>query len=162
MIPFSAFDPANRKIIHTTNAIESLNRVIRRPRRAVHSPPMGPPQTDRPRHPHLRKGWQTCQGTVRGPQPVRQNIRRAPCRSNVSRNRMGRAGYIEFRTLPRSLAWPVSLHPQAGLARTRMPASTIRSVAPQDRPGKGPYPCMPSFVRGRRRPSRIGTSKGNP
>lgn len=23
-----------------------------------------------------------------------------------------------------------------------MPASTIRSVAPQDRPGKGPYPCM--------------------
>uniref|UniRef100_UPI003898FD5B transposase n=1 Tax=Palleronia rufa TaxID=1530186 RepID=UPI003898FD5B len=44
MIPFSAFDPAIRKIIHTTNAIESPNRAIRRPRRAVHSPPMGPPR----------------------------------------------------------------------------------------------------------------------
>lgn len=29
MIPFFAFDPAIRKIIYTTNAIESLNRVIR-------------------------------------------------------------------------------------------------------------------------------------
>ena len=30
MIPFFAFDPAIRKIIYTTNAIESLNRVIRK------------------------------------------------------------------------------------------------------------------------------------
>ena len=31
VIPFFAFDPAIRKIIYTTNAIESLNRVIRKP-----------------------------------------------------------------------------------------------------------------------------------
>ncbi|WVX50940.1 IS256 family transposase ISPye43 [Roseobacter fucihabitans] len=30
MIPFFAFPPAVRKIIYTTNAIESLNRVIRK------------------------------------------------------------------------------------------------------------------------------------
>ena len=30
MIPFFAFDPAIRKIIYTTNAFESLNRVIRK------------------------------------------------------------------------------------------------------------------------------------
>jgi putative transposase len=30
VIPFFAFPPAMRKIIHTTNAIESLNRVIRK------------------------------------------------------------------------------------------------------------------------------------
>ena len=30
VIPFFAFDPAIRKIIRTTNAIESLNRVIRK------------------------------------------------------------------------------------------------------------------------------------
>jgi putative transposase len=30
LIPFFAFPPAVRKIIHTTNAIESLNRVIRK------------------------------------------------------------------------------------------------------------------------------------
>ena len=30
MIPFFGFDPAIRKIIYTTNAIESLNRVIRK------------------------------------------------------------------------------------------------------------------------------------
>jgi len=30
VIPFFAFDPAIRKIIYTTNAIESLNRVIRK------------------------------------------------------------------------------------------------------------------------------------
>ena len=30
LIPFSAFPPAVRKIIYTTNAIESLNRVIRK------------------------------------------------------------------------------------------------------------------------------------
>lgn len=30
VIPFSGFDPAIRKIIYTTNAIESLNRVIRK------------------------------------------------------------------------------------------------------------------------------------
>ena len=30
MIPFFAFDPAIRKIIHTTNAMESLNRAIRK------------------------------------------------------------------------------------------------------------------------------------
>ena len=30
MIPFFAFDPAIRKIIYTTNAIECLNRVIRK------------------------------------------------------------------------------------------------------------------------------------
>ncbi len=29
-VPFFAFDPAIRKIIYTTNAIESLNRVIRK------------------------------------------------------------------------------------------------------------------------------------
>ena len=31
IIPFFAFPPAVRKIIYTTNAIESLNRVIRKP-----------------------------------------------------------------------------------------------------------------------------------
>ncbi|MEY8831349.1 transposase [Sedimentitalea sp. XS_ASV28] len=31
VVPFLAFDPAIRKIICTTNAIESLNRVIRKP-----------------------------------------------------------------------------------------------------------------------------------
>jgi transposase-like protein len=31
IIPFFGFDPAIRKIINTTNAIESLNRVIRKP-----------------------------------------------------------------------------------------------------------------------------------
>lgn len=30
MIPFFAFDPAIRKIIYKTNAIESLNRAIRK------------------------------------------------------------------------------------------------------------------------------------
>ena len=30
VIPFFAFDPAIRKIIHTTNAMESLNRAIRK------------------------------------------------------------------------------------------------------------------------------------
>lgn len=30
LIPFFGFDPAIRKIIYTTNAIESLNRVIRK------------------------------------------------------------------------------------------------------------------------------------
>ena len=30
VVPFFAFDPAIRKIIYTTNAIESLNRVIRK------------------------------------------------------------------------------------------------------------------------------------
>lgn len=30
MVPFLGFDPAIRKIICTTNAIESLNRVIRK------------------------------------------------------------------------------------------------------------------------------------
>jgi len=30
VIPFFAFDPAIRRIIYTTNAIESLNRVIRK------------------------------------------------------------------------------------------------------------------------------------
>jgi putative transposase len=30
VIPFFAFDPAIRKIIYTTNAMESLNRVIRK------------------------------------------------------------------------------------------------------------------------------------
>ena len=30
VIPFFGFDPAIRKIIYTTNAIESLNRVIRK------------------------------------------------------------------------------------------------------------------------------------
>ena len=31
MIPFFGFDPAIRRIIYTTHAIESLNRVIRKP-----------------------------------------------------------------------------------------------------------------------------------
>jgi transposase-like protein len=31
VIPFFAFDPAIHKIIYTTNAIESLNYVIRKP-----------------------------------------------------------------------------------------------------------------------------------
>ncbi|MEC5292979.1 transposase [Aurantimonas sp. C2-4-R8] len=30
VIPFFAFDPAIRKIIYTTNAVESLNRVLRK------------------------------------------------------------------------------------------------------------------------------------
>lgn len=30
VIPFFAFDPAIRKIVHTTNAVESLNRIIRK------------------------------------------------------------------------------------------------------------------------------------
>ena len=30
MIPFFAFSPEIRRVIHTTNAVESLNRVIRK------------------------------------------------------------------------------------------------------------------------------------
>ena len=41
VIPFFAFDPAIRKIIYTTNAIESLNRVIRKSIRTRGSFPTG-------------------------------------------------------------------------------------------------------------------------
>ena len=41
MIPFLAFDPAIRKIICTTNAMESLNRVIRKSIRTRGSFPTG-------------------------------------------------------------------------------------------------------------------------
>jgi len=42
---FFAFDPAIREIIYTTNAIENLNRVIRKTtKRAAVFPPMRPPE----------------------------------------------------------------------------------------------------------------------
>ena len=42
-IPFFAFPPAVRKIIYTTNAIESLNRVIRKTTKTRGSFPTDPP-----------------------------------------------------------------------------------------------------------------------
>ena len=58
VIPFFAFDPAIRKIIYTTNAIESLNRVIRK---SIKTPGLVSDrgrgyQADLPRHPQCQKG----------------------------------------------------------------------------------------------------------
>ena len=57
VIPFFAFPPSVRKIIYTTNAIESLNRVIRKTTkntRQLSNRRCGN-QTDLSRHPKIRK-----------------------------------------------------------------------------------------------------------
>jgi len=99
VIPFFGFDPAIRKIIYTTNAIESLNR-----RRRGNDPPdrfltllhpevdqnarllpdgRGGDQADLPRHPQLREGWPKRQGMVCCPKSVRHNVRRALRRLSI-------------------------------------------------------------------------------
>ncbi len=65
MIPFFGLDPAIRKIIYTTNAIESLNRVIRKSINV--SDRRGGDQADLPGHPQLREGWPKRSGMVCGP-----------------------------------------------------------------------------------------------
>ncbi len=93
VIPFFAFDPAIRKIIYPTNAIESLNRrrrendfpdrflILLRPQikqdlRLV-SDRGGRDQAGLPRHPQLRERRPECPRMVCGPQPVRYHVRRA-------------------------------------------------------------------------------------
>jgi hypothetical protein len=117
VIPFFAFDPAIRKIIYTTNAIESLNRI-----RRENDPPDrfltllipkidqdarlisdrgGRDQADLSGDPKLRKRRQECPGMVCGPQPIRYHDRRTLQRVTVSETRMGQPRYTKFMTLPR-------------------------------------------------------------
>jgi putative transposase len=56
LIPFFVFPPAVRKIIYTTNAIESLNMVIRKTTKT-----RGSFQADLSRHPQLRESRALCQ-----------------------------------------------------------------------------------------------------
>lgn len=55
VIPFFAFNPAIRKIIYTTNAIESLNQVIRKSIKTRGSLPTD--EADLPSAPQLRERW---------------------------------------------------------------------------------------------------------
>ena len=115
--PFFAFPPAVRKIIYTTNAIESLNR-MRRENSVPHcfltlhipkidqDPRLIPDrgsrhQADLSRHPQLRKRRQKRPGMVCSPQSIRYHVRGTlPCVTTAN-PRMGRKPYTEFRTLPR-------------------------------------------------------------
>ena len=118
VILFFAFDPTIRKIIYTTNAIESLNRT-RRENSAPHCfltlliPKIdqdarlipnqgGRDEADLPGHPQLRERWPECPGMVCRPQSIRYHVRRALQCVTVSETRMGRTRYTEFMTLPRS------------------------------------------------------------
>ena len=116
VIPFFAFDPAIRKIIYTTNAIESLNR-IRRENSAprcflillipqIHQDARlipdrrGRHETDLSGHPQLRERRQKCPGMVCRPQSIRYHVRGALQCVTTSETRMGQARYTEFMTLP--------------------------------------------------------------
>jgi hypothetical protein len=116
MIPFFAFDPAIRKIIYTTNAIESLNR-IRRENTAPHcfltllipqinqDPRLVPDregrdEADLSRDPQLRERRQKCPGMVCSSEPVRYHAWRAARLVIVSETRMGQPRYTEFMALP--------------------------------------------------------------
>jgi len=90
VIPFFAFPPAVRKIIYTTNAIESLNRIRRG------NAPLGPflallipknhqnarqlsdrrcgDQADLSRHPKIREHRAVCQRMGCCPKPVRYSL----------------------------------------------------------------------------------------
>jgi hypothetical protein len=91
VIPFFAFDPAIRKIIYTTNAIESLNRIRREndsldrfltlliPQ--IHQDPRfvpnrgGRDEADLPGHPQLRERRPECPRVVCRPQSIRYHVR---------------------------------------------------------------------------------------
>jgi Transposase, Mutator family len=114
--PFFAFPPAVRKIIYTTNAIESLNR-MRRENSVPHcfltlhipkidqDPRLIPDrgsrhQTDLSRHPQLRERRQKCPRMVCGLQSIRYHVRGTLPRVTAAETRMARKPYTEFRTLP--------------------------------------------------------------
>ena len=103
MIPFFAFPPAVRKIIYTTNAIESLNRVIRKTTKTRGSFPTDDAATKliylaiRSFESKGRcvREWVAARNQFAILYPERFN--------QVSRlNRMGQAPYTEFRTFPRN------------------------------------------------------------
>jgi hypothetical protein len=116
VIPFFAFDPTIRKIIYTTNAIESMNRIRRENDSLDRFLTLLIPQVDQdawlvpdrggryeadlPRHPQLRKRRQERPGMVCRPQPVRYHVRGSLQCVTISETRMGRARYTEFMTLP--------------------------------------------------------------
>ena len=84
VIPFFAFPPAVRKIIYTTNAIESLNRVIRKTTKTRGSFPTDAaatkliylPDLTHPCHPQFRKGGSLRQRMGCRPKPVRYSLPR--------------------------------------------------------------------------------------
>jgi len=92
VIPFFAFDPAIRKIICTTNAIESLNPCNPQ----IHQDPRlipergGRDQADLPGHPQLRERRQECPGVVCRTQSIRYHVRRPLQRVTVTETRMDR------------------------------------------------------------------------
>lgn len=77
VIPFFGFDPAIRKFIYTTNAIESLNRVIRKTIKTRGSFPTDEAATKLIYLAIRNFEKQKCQGMVCSPQPVRHNVGRA-------------------------------------------------------------------------------------
>ncbi len=84
VIPFLAFDPAIRKVVYTTNAIESLNRVIRKSIKTRGSFPTDDAAT-RLIYLAVRsfRKMAATSGMVCRPQPVRHNARRALLRLSI-------------------------------------------------------------------------------
>ena len=102
VIPFFAFSAAIRKIIYTTNAVESLEPgPAENPENQGLLPDRGGRhQADLPGHPQLREGRPRCPGVGCGPQSAGHNVRRAFRRLTVSENRVGPVRYTDFQTLP--------------------------------------------------------------
>ena len=102
VIPFFAFDPAIRKIIYTTNAIESLNRVFRKSITTRGSFPTEEAATKliymaiR----NFEKGGLNVRDMVCRPQSIRYHVRRTLQRVTATETRMARISYTEFMTLP--------------------------------------------------------------
>ena len=151
VIPFFAFDPAIRKIIYTTNAIESLNR-----RRRENSLPDcfltllrpqidqdarlipdrgGCNQADLPGHPQLRERRPECPGMVCRPQSIRYHVRRTLQCVTVSETRMGRARYTEFMTLPQG---PDCARPRLRKAQTAQGPDCARPRLRKAQTAQGP------------------------
>ena len=106
VIPFFAFDPAIRKIIYTTNAIESLNRVIRKSikTRGSFSTEDAATKLIYLAIRNFEKGGRNVRDMVCCTQPVRYNVRGALQCVSVSETGMGWARYTDFMTLPENLA----------------------------------------------------------
>ena len=108
MIPFFAFDPAIRKIIYTTTAIESLNRVIRKSIKTRGSFPTEEAAT--------KLIYLAIRNFEKGVRNVREwfDARNQFAimyaerfqHVTVSETRMGQARYTEFRILPSGTSSP--------------------------------------------------------
>ncbi len=113
VIPVFAFPPALRKIIYTTNAIESLNRVIRKTTKTRGSFPTDEAATkliylairDFEKAGPCVREWplsdcrQSPAGNSCRPQSVRYSVPRT-VQQVIRFNRMGQTPYTEDRTLP--------------------------------------------------------------